>query len=260
MKTIHIFLTCLILGISFAFTSCGDKDEPANPEKFSNITLIVGNSHTITLSQGIVWSSSNPLVANIEGNVVTAKHVGEATVSSSKGSFTVKVNPKTKYFTEPCILWGKSKSDVKSTMSAYTLIKDDTETLGFADRTTNATILWAYSFKNGLLNTSAVFLNGKYWNSDNIMNHLLERYVPTSMNESNYSFYFLSPKKDLIVLLKLDASGSSIIYEIYYTKYDGTSTSRSYNNEVSFSELRQQSNSANILETEFRKIENLLTK
>ena len=92
LKNVQTFLFVLLCSlISSTFTACGgDDDEPEL--KFNDITLNCGSTYTIPNGKNIMWTSSNEYIASVSGNIVKAEKVGEATISSNKGSFKVKVN------------------------------------------------------------------------------------------------------------------------------------------------------------------------
>ena len=67
-----------------------DLSKPISIELPEDMRLEIGTSFTVTsatfpenASQGVVWQSSNPSVVSVENGVLTAKAVGEATITAS---------------------------------------------------------------------------------------------------------------------------------------------------------------------------------
>lgn len=208
-KFITLFLTCTCI----LFQSCGDDDEPNGG--FKDITLNCGQTHTISNGSGAEWTSSNKYIASIAGNLVTAERVGDATISSSKGSFKVSVKgvvPEA-YFI-PCLNWGASKSTVKNFMKGYTISEETSTSITYKGSGTQ--ILTMYSFENNILASSGLALDGSYVDSDNLIDFMLERYVPVSYDEDGYAFYFITPDNKTALGLMLEVYGSNLVYIIAY--------------------------------------------
>lgn len=125
-------------------------------------------------------------------------------------------------FKEPCLEWGASKSRVKSFMSGYTLDQEKTNQLNY--KGTGALILATYNFQNDGLSGAAIGLNGNYVNSEALSKQMTQYYIPIEADESNYSFYFITPDEKTLVLLKLASSGSTIIYAILYVPRSNSSS------------------------------------
>ena len=204
-----MFLTCFIL------VSCGGDDE--EPDfTYQDVSLNYKATYTIPNAGDVEWTSSNEYIASVSGNVVTAERVGEATISSSKGSFKVTVNATSHVFNAPCIQWGASKSIVKSFMKNVTPTEETSTSLIYKD--TGAQVLTSYTFESDKLKSSGVGLDGDYINSDALVTYMLERYIPLKVDEADYSFYFCTPDKNTGILMSLTTSGRSIIYLIVYVR------------------------------------------
>lgn len=91
------------------FIAC-DAFEPIG--KFANMDLKCSQSRFIKGGAEVEWISSNEHVATVSGNIVTANIAGEATISSSKGAFKVKVEPNIELYQEPFIEWNASPNSV----------------------------------------------------------------------------------------------------------------------------------------------------
>ncbi len=208
-KILSLFtiLSCFILA------SCGgDDDEP--DYKYQDVSLNCKATYTIPNAGDVVWTSSNEYIASVAGNVVTAERVGEAVISSNKGSFKVTVNATSHVFNEPCIQWGASKSTVKSFMKNVSPSEETSTSLTY--KGTGAQVVTTYSFESNGLKSSGVGLDGDYINSDALVTYMLERYIPIKVDEEDYSFYFCTPDKKTGILMSLRVSGRTIIYLIVY--------------------------------------------
>lgn len=209
----------LIMGLTLS--ACGGDDEPE--VKFDDKSISYGQSYTIPNGSNVVWTSSNELVASVTGNTVTAKRVGEAIISSDKGSFKITVTPTSYVFTEPCLQWGTNKNNVKTYMnsvSSVSLKDDNSTTLSYTG--TGKVVLYNYSFENNGLKSSGVGLNGDYVDAEAMSTFMIERYIPVKIDESDYSFYFISPDEKTGVLMQLTASGRTILYVVVYVPLDSS--------------------------------------
>lgn len=218
MKKIFYLFTILSC---FVLTACGgDDDEPQ--VSYQDITLACKKTHTI--KGDAVWTSSNKFIASVSGNVVTAERVGEATISSSKGTFKVKVTPTVSVYKEPYLKWGASKSSVKSFMSGATIEQEKSDQLVY--KGTGALINTIYHFENSGLKASGLTLDGDYINPETLMEQMLQYYLPVTMDEVNYSFYFATPDKKTAAMLKLNDYDGSICYIILYAPISGSNAEK----------------------------------
>lgn len=224
LKNVQTFLFVLLCSlISSTFTACGgDDDEPEL--KFNDITLNCGSTYTIPNGKNIMWTSSNEYIASVSGNIVKAEKVGEATISSNKGSFKVKVNGSlATVYPIPCLEWGASKSTVKNFMKGFSLKEEESTSLTYTG--TGSHLLTTYTFESGILSGSGVALNGSYVDADKLADYMLERYVPVSVDEENYSFYFITPDNKTMLGLFLEVYSGNIVYAIVYMPRDSKSRS-----------------------------------
>lgn len=209
------FAMMAVMGLSFASCGSDDDDDKKEEAKYSDISLTCDDKYKIPGSGDETWTSSNKYIASVsEDNVVTAKLVGEAVVSSSKGSFKVNVSSRNNVFNDPCLEWGASKSKVKS-FHGNSTPATDTDT-GLAYKYAGGNAMTAYIFESGALVAAGVRLTSKYTSSESLADHLTDRYIPVTMDEENYSFYFVAPDKKTTLMLTLETSGRDIIYMITY--------------------------------------------
>lgn len=256
-KTLYILALITILSL----TACSGKDEPDN--KFNDITLDYNKTYTIPNGTGTTWKTSNNLIASVSGNVVKAEHVGIAIISSEKGSFKVTVKPTMNTYPEPCLDWGTSMDLVKSFMNSYTgnvfLSEQDYTSLLYQSSSINQKVLITlYLFENSKLYNSVVLLNLNYIPFNNLVEFLSERYIPVSVDDSNYRIYFINPEMDMGVVLQLatmntNTSTIDVVELIYAPAYLSTKA------DVNIKELINVENTNDInLNSKFEELKSLL--
>lgn len=226
MKKVFYLLT-LVLGLSLTLTACGGDDKDDEPQvKFKDVTLKFEETYTIPNGKNVTWTSSNQYIASVDGDVITAERVGEAIISSDKGTFKVTVEPTTYVFDEPCLTWGASAITVKSFMSSKistcSLVEEDAESLAFANSTKSKVYL--YGLENGQLHSSSVGILATYVSAEAMVQSLIERYVPVDKYSDMY--FFLTPDKKNLLAFSLTGSGKNMLYFLYYV--ENTTSSRSF--------------------------------
>ena len=202
-------LICLPLA---TFTSCGDDADDDNQSM--NLTLNAGETHDIGNGSG--WKSANPLVASVSGSTIKANCVGNTTISS--GSSNIKVTVKATHFdfNDPCLRWGASKSSVKSYMSKYNLLKEESTSLGYDG--SGKTYMYNYLFENGKLSSSSILVKSYY--SSDITTYLKERYYPVLVSEDDV-IYMVDAKQETLALVSVYSYGYSVYVMVIYAHYTG---------------------------------------
>lgn len=211
----QFFSLLAILATLIFVTSCSkDSDSDlSNPSlDKSNITLYASEEAKLTYTGNTCnWSSDNELVATVSNGVVTAKHVGTTTIHANNLTCQVTVKPKYLTYVEPCILWGSSKSLVKSYMQGYTLKGEESNSLGYIGKgNVNG---YAYMFDNNGLKSSAFVVS--LLNSINISDFLLERYWVIDMKEDidgNLTSYLGSVDLKTYIVLNIKKDGVIVDY------------------------------------------------
>lgn len=216
-----LFAVLLAVIITTSMYSCGSDDDGDDSVSLKNVTLVAGEEMTIENGSGVTWVSDNVYIASVSGTTITAKRVGTAKISSSKGSFTVTVTGSSDLYDEPYMVWGSSVSTVNSYMSSYTLTKQTESILMYEGKKGADYIL--YGFENSKLTSSAAAIPSYY--AKELVEFLNERYVYLSEEDNNY--YFLSPDKKIIVVMDVEKINSSYYYFVFYTEYTGSSSSSS---------------------------------
>lgn len=209
-----VYLVTLVLGC--VLCACGgEDDEPA--VKFNNQSLSYGETYSIPNGTNTEWESSNDLIVSVSGSTIKAERVGEATISSRKGSFKVTVTPNTYVYTEPCLQWWCTKSTVKSYMNKITTVtikEDNSTTLNYFG--SGKVLMYNYTFENSGLKGAGAALDGDYVDANAMSDFMVERYVPVEVDETNYTFYLISPDEKTFVGMQLRVSGRTIIYLITF--------------------------------------------
>lgn len=202
-------LICLPLA---TFTSCGDDADDDNQSM--NLTLNAGETHDI--GNGSDWKSANPLVASVSGSTIKANCVGNTTISS--GSSNIKVTVKATHFdfNDPCLQWGASKSSVKSYMSKYNLLKEESTSLVYDG--SGKTYMYNYLFENGKLSSSSILVKSYY--SSDITTYLKERYYPVLVSEDDV-IYMVDAKQETLALVSVYSYGYSVYVMVIYAHYTG---------------------------------------
>jgi len=97
-----LLLSAMAMGLAFA--SC--ETDGDTPVQYQDAAVNVGNTYQIPNSENCDWKSGLPTVASVEGDIVTANHVGTAKIWCSQGNFVVTVNPNVTLYVEPKLTWG----------------------------------------------------------------------------------------------------------------------------------------------------------
>ena len=226
MKKILFLLAMLPM---LVFTACSDDDENSLSLDKSEISLYYEDEIKLIASDNVTWSSEDEFVAKVSSNgIVEGGHVGKTFIVASNGAETVKcaVEVKTKYntFVEPVLDFGANKADIKA-KEKRELVTDNATSLGYKDSKDGVAII--YTFKNGKMNACGFGLQYKY--TDDIMDFLLERYAPATMNNDKDMFIFvngMSGKWDMMVALTVQSG----MIQVMYAPKDATS--KSISNEV----------------------------
>lgn len=236
----YLLILCSILTIS-----CSKESIPPTPEITPNtVTLYAGDKVALSYNLGqCTWISDEPLIAKVDNNgCVTAKRVGMTTIRANTAVCKVTVEPTLYTYMEPCLNWGASKSNVKAFMWKYQEIKSDSPDVLLFKAHGNIDG-YLYGFKNGIsLEYSAVYASIFSW--EKIVDFLLERYVPVTMDYDTYMFGFLSIDKKLAIATEpIDGTKDVVVvYGPFKPNQNSKSSTFKFNdekhiyNEVNFNE------------------------
>lgn len=232
-----------VMGVMLA--SCGDDDSKV---KLKDQTMYSEDTYVIQNGESAVWTSSNPMVASVEDNVVTAHCAGKATISSSLGSFDVTVKTKLNTFMEPCADWGASQSQVKSYMRGYTEISSSSDMISYYGK--DVVEMYLYSFQNSALTTSSCIIPVSDIDADTLVDFISERYYPYYYNDD--MFMFLSPDEDTIVLFQITKISNEMVYMLVYT--DGNTRAESDINSLYPDAKKTYSAEEKAIEAKFKRL------
>lgn len=191
--------------------SCGGDEDV---KKYDDLTLSVGDTRIVEGDE--IWESDNELIVAIDGSELTAVRVGEAKITSSNYAFKVLVNPTNNSFQEPCLDFGYSLSSVKKQMNGYTLERETDEAIMYKGK--GNVSYYLYGFENQKLKMSFMLVSTSHM--DNLVDFLLERYVPISVDEDDGYIGMASPDAKMLVLITAEKYGNSFYYSVSYANVD----------------------------------------
>ncbi len=109
---------------------------------------------------------------------------------------------KNNLYKEPSFQWGASKSTIKSYMNGYSLQVETSTALGYLGK--HPVELYAYLFKNNMMNCSAAQLPGIY--AEQLIEFLMDRYVYVDKVDDMYAF--CSVDKDMLIGLSVNVDNN----------------------------------------------------
>ena len=180
------------------FVGCSKDEDKQNSLNIpSSVSVKVDSSVNLGSVQN--WTSNNTFIAEVTNEgLITGKHVGECTVSCSGASCSVTVTANNTLYTEPIIDWGISKSELISRKGQ----PDNENGNALVYETGNSAAPYEmYTFKNGVLESSAMVVMSSYTSS--LTDHITDRYYPVYYDDDYYYFanaYALSDANLLVVL------------------------------------------------------------
>jgi len=174
-RTISIFAT-----LCLALAGCSKSDsDPGISFNVSSLSLYADQTHQLFQSSSDVnVTSSNDFAATVsKRGLVTAKHVGSATISAGSSTCQVTIKPRYTPYPDPYTTWGASKSTVKAKLGT----PYSETTTGLVYQISSTTIA-AYQFENDKLTGVGVAVSTAY--TSQISSALVERYVMINANPS----------------------------------------------------------------------------
>lgn len=110
-------------------------------------------------------------------------------------------------YDEPSIEWGISQEELIASLP-YNLDSQDARTLTFDGK--DMVTIYMYLFENNQLDASSAVVPSKY--SMVLAEFLAEKYIPTSIDEANYRFYFCNAERTLNVGMQISLENILVIY------------------------------------------------
>lgn len=205
---------------SLSFISCGGDDDDESTS-FENMEILSGSSATIKNGENISWTSKQSLIASVSGNTVTGHIIGTTTISSTKGTFNVTVQPANTLYDEPCLEWGASTTRIKSFMKSYTQMtgnNNNTSTEALAYYGTKGAYMYGYLFSNNKLKSSIVFVKTYYVEA--LVKHLTERYVKVDSDDDH--IYMIDIDKKTVVIVGTEKLNGTYYYTVMYGEFSNS--------------------------------------
>lgn len=224
-----IFLCSIVIVLFSTFVSCSkDDDDAFSITSSKSVELSSKGTSQITYSgSNAAFSSEDEYVATVSDNgLITAKRIGETYIDvNGKKEVKVTVSPLITSFSEPQFLFGATKNEVISKVGSNYSSSTDT---GITYIPTSGRVKgYAYLLKNGKVTAVAMIVSTLYLES--LTDFLLERYVPATFSEDNYTALFvngLSLEKTTMVIGE-QLYSTSFMNVLYFPYEKNASKSRS---------------------------------
>lgn len=209
-------LMVIAVMVALVLTSCSkDDDKPS----FKNVELTHGETYEIPSNSNAVWTSDNKLVAVVNGKTITGICEGTTKVSSSEGSFTVKVKTIYNNVAMPSRNWNASMATIRNEMSSIKIASELSDALLYY-----APSPWSYylyGFENGKLYLVSSMCT--YSNFTTVANYLKERYYFVNMESvsSSVEVAGINANQDEMCAISISKFLGSYYYMFVFAKYTG---------------------------------------
>ena len=225
-----IFSVMLLAASVVCLTACSGDEEEVRPKIPSSRNMKVGE--TFKLGYETQWESSNKHVATVNSaGVVTAERQGTTKIYSGQENLScmVSVVPSYTLYNEPIMQWGISKNSIKSQKG--TPVQVTSTVLGYETGNTIAP-LEMYMFENDRLSSAAVIVKLAY--AEEMVEHLVQRYVPVKLDLEDYNVYLVdpAPSGERKVYVLVQAYNKSYCLVLYMNVSDSTTRSDSDRTEL----------------------------
>jgi hypothetical protein len=244
MKSLIIKLLIPLSALVIIFSAAGCKKEVVLSLNTTEITLKRNETFNLVVSpdaSGCTFRSGNDNIAEVySSGLVEAKLVGETTITvtnTDKGYYAfckVTVTPEYTIYREPYLVFGRSKSDIKTYEKRQIADETDSTILYTGENSSLDSIL--YSFENSAYTSSTCTVPSSQ--SSLLLSYLVERYV-----------YIGTLPNGLVARLTTDGT-TYVVTQFYspvkiYVYYFPKSTSKKGTGLVSDSELSKTVNDIN---------------
>lgn len=255
MKTFKYFTSILTMFCLTLVVLASCKKEEVKPS-IPDQTMYHGDKYNIPVKGN--WTSSNPLIAYVEDDIVEAITIGNARISNGEISFNVNVNPKYNLYKEPFLSWGSSPSAIRSFMSSYNISSDKSNMIIYEGRNKELNI--AYSFTSSKLSAVGVFVKCSQVTTSEIVGYLCERYIPVGEINSK-QVGLVSNDKKTAILMSVESSSYGLVYYIFYSPLSN-SRSMSNNDDINsqLSEIANTIDCKNLPNEKFEEVKELILK
>lgn len=226
-----------LMGIALMFlSSCGSDDDPKGGLSKTNYSVYAFEKEILQGSnlKDVVWNSSNEFSATVKNGVIQAAYVGNTTVSSLSGdmNLTIEVKPKSKFYEEPLLMWGVTKSAVKS---CYGTPYQETSDIVLFKTDNNQVPTLGYGFSDGKVSGAFVFVSMGY--AGVLGEFLAERYVLAESDSSKGTLTYLhcygkidNPQCDYGVVVHINVDENIIM--VFYVPINNTKSDADFKMEL----------------------------
>lgn len=202
-----ISLMLLITSI-LCFTACSGDNKEERPNIPTSRYMKVGEDFNLGYQSD--WVSSNTFAATVDNmGIITAVRKGTANIYSTSKDLScfISVSPSYTLYNEPITDWGLSKSRIKSRKGT-----PDNETSTVFTYNTNSTItpIEMYLFEDNQLAASAIVVKTSY--TDELVEHLSQRFKPATVDIENYRLYFIDAET-------ISETEIAVVAQLYNTSY-----------------------------------------
>lgn len=232
----------LLITSIVCLTACSSDDEEERPNIPTSHYMKVGESFNLGYKSN--WTSSNTFAATVDNEgVVTAVRKGTANIYSTNKDLScyISVSPSYTLYSDPITQWGVSKNSVISKKGTADSNVDSG--LGYSTGNSIAPIEM-YLFKNDKLYASAILVKTTY--SDELLEHLLQRYKPVYVDTENSSFYFI----DAETVADTETAVVAQLYNVNYWQVmymENTTTRSAVNQTELFEKVKSEIESIGII-------------
>lgn len=194
------WLIAAAIPMAFAFTSCGDDENPQEIYLNTNSAAIsYHQTQTLTATEkNCNWSSDNEFVATVDKDgVVTANHVGEATITAEKNgvsaSCKVTVVATNTAFTLPVLDWGATVAQVKAKVPTnLKLVQDEADELGYESDGNGGFPAYGYTFTNNALDGAGLVVTLQQDEEGDLMGLLDQNFLLFNENDEEGIFEYIN--------------------------------------------------------------------
>lgn len=233
--SLMLFITSIV-----CFTACSNEEELPNIP--TSRYMKVGESFNLGYASN--WVSSNTFAATVDNEgVVSAVRKGEANIYSTDKDLScyISVSPSYTLYNDPISQWGISKNSVISKKGTP---NSETSTLLTYNTSSTITPIEMYLFENNSLKASAIVVKTSY--TDELVEHLSQRFKPAAVDVENYSLYFIDGET-------LSTTETYVLAQLYNTSYwlvmysQNTSTRSAVNQNELFEIVKSEIESIGII-------------
>lgn len=205
----------LLTAATLAFYACNKSDENSPRLSQKAYTLHPDETQVIegTNISGLIWESDNEFAATVKDGTITAKFVGRTNITADNLTLPVEVKPKNHLYDEPSMDWGASKETICAKYG--TPINDKDNSLMFKTNNSKAPY-YIFLFDEKGMSASGVVVELSA--GMELVDFLIERYLPVDVDTSRYSATFVhaygkisDPQTDYGAYMRAASTGDILV-------------------------------------------------